>query len=157
MRDEGVGLLDSVREAIEIGERARVPVQISHHKASGRDAWGLVADSLRLIEAARERGVDVTRRSVPVHRRQHAAVGVVPEWRGHRPRPGGARDRHRSRPRRVTPSGKGRRSPSSPPRSGESALDVARRIVDAIGNAATAIFHSMSEDDVRPCCAIPPR
>jgi N-acyl-D-amino-acid deacylase len=59
MRDEGVGLLDSVNEAIAIGERAGVPVQISHHKASGRNAWGLVVKSLELIERAQQRGLDV--------------------------------------------------------------------------------------------------
>lgn len=59
MRDEGMGLLGSVNEAIEIGERAGVPVQISHHKASGRNAWGLVAKSLDLIERAQQRGLDV--------------------------------------------------------------------------------------------------
>ena len=59
MRDEGTGLLDSVREAIAVGERAGVDVQISHHKASGRDAWGLVDASLRLIEEAQVRGLAV--------------------------------------------------------------------------------------------------
>jgi N-acyl-D-amino-acid deacylase len=59
MRDESTGLLDSVREAIAIGERAGVPVQISHHKASGRGAWGLVRESLKLIEAAQRRGLSV--------------------------------------------------------------------------------------------------
>ena len=59
MRDESTGLLDSVREAIAIGERAGVAVQISHHKASGRTAWGMVGESLKLIEAAQRRGLDV--------------------------------------------------------------------------------------------------
>ena len=59
MRDEGLGLLKSVEEAIAIGERAQVPVQISHHKASGREAWGLVNQSLKLIEGAQQRGLDV--------------------------------------------------------------------------------------------------
>jgi len=59
MRDEGKGLLESVSEAIAIGEQAGVPVQISHHKASGRDAWGLVTQSLKLIENAQARGLDV--------------------------------------------------------------------------------------------------
>jgi N-acyl-D-amino-acid deacylase len=59
MRDEGAGLLDSVAEAIAIGERAGVPVQISHHKASGRENWGKVTESLALIEQARARGLDV--------------------------------------------------------------------------------------------------
>ena len=59
MRDEGLNLLKSVEEAIAIGERSQVPVQISHHKASGREAWGLVSRSLRLIEDAQARGLDV--------------------------------------------------------------------------------------------------
>lgn len=59
MRDEGVGLLDSVDEAIRIGEAAGVGVQISHHKASGRAAWGLVTKSLALIDAAQRKGLDV--------------------------------------------------------------------------------------------------
>jgi N-acyl-D-amino-acid deacylase len=59
MRDEGLGLLASVAEAIAIGERAGVGVQISHHKASGKEAWGLVTKSLKLIEDAQRRGLDV--------------------------------------------------------------------------------------------------
>lgn len=59
MRDEGVGLLDSIDEAIRIGEAAGVGVQISHHKASGRAAWGLVSPSLARIDAAQRQGLDV--------------------------------------------------------------------------------------------------
>ncbi|MCH8162264.1 MAG: D-aminoacylase [Chloroflexi bacterium] len=65
IRNEGNGLLDSVREAIRIGEEAGTPVQISHHKASGRDNWGLTKESLPLIDAARERGVRVTMDAYP--------------------------------------------------------------------------------------------
>ena len=57
MRDEGEGLLDSVTETIAIGERAGVPVQVSHHKAATREAWGRVNQSLRLMEEARARGI----------------------------------------------------------------------------------------------------
>lgn len=59
IRDEGSGLLGAVAEAISIGERAGVAVQISHHKAAGRGAWGLVSGSLRLIEEAQKRGLNV--------------------------------------------------------------------------------------------------
>jgi N-acyl-D-amino-acid deacylase len=59
MRDEGLGLVESVAEAIDIGARGGVGVQISHHKASGRESWGLVKDSLTLIDAAQLRGEDV--------------------------------------------------------------------------------------------------
>jgi N-acyl-D-amino-acid deacylase len=59
MRNEGTGLVQSVAEAIDIGARGGVGVQISHHKARGRESWGLVKDSLALIEAAQQRGEDV--------------------------------------------------------------------------------------------------
>ncbi|MGH7334917.1 MAG: N-acyl-D-amino-acid deacylase family protein, partial [Candidatus Rokuibacteriota bacterium] len=65
MRNEADALADAVREAIRIGEEAGVAVQISHHKASGRANWGRVRDSLRLIEEARSRGVDVTADQYP--------------------------------------------------------------------------------------------
>lgn len=65
MRNEAAGLLEAVAEAIRIGEDAGVAVQISHHKASGRDNWGRVRDSLRLIEEARARGLDVTADQYP--------------------------------------------------------------------------------------------
>ena len=59
MRNEASQLLDSVREAISIGEQAGVAVEISHHKASGASNWGRTTESLSLIDAARSRGVDV--------------------------------------------------------------------------------------------------
>jgi N-acyl-D-amino-acid deacylase len=60
IRDEGSRLLEAVEEAIRIGREAGVPVQISHHKASGRANWGKVVDSLALIDRARADGLDVT-------------------------------------------------------------------------------------------------
>lgn len=59
MRDEATGLVESVAEAIEIGKRGGVGVQISHHKARGRESWGLVSESLKLIEAAQLHGENV--------------------------------------------------------------------------------------------------
>ena len=53
MRDESTGVLGSVRETLEIGERAGVPVVISHHKCSGRESWGLSRDTLAAIAHAR--------------------------------------------------------------------------------------------------------
>ena len=40
MRDEGLGVFDSVREAIQIGERAGVPVDILHLKIADEKYWG---------------------------------------------------------------------------------------------------------------------
>ncbi|MDH5737249.1 MAG: D-aminoacylase [Gammaproteobacteria bacterium] len=59
MRNEGNQLLEAVDEAIEIGEKAGVPVQISHHKASGQKNWGKVVASIRRIELAQARGLNI--------------------------------------------------------------------------------------------------
>lgn len=80
MRNEGDKLADSVREAIAIGETAAVPVQISHHKAAGMPNWGKVKDSLRLIEEARARGVDVTSDQYPYQASATGLRSIVPQW-----------------------------------------------------------------------------
>ena len=65
MRDEGSGLMNSVKELLEIGRRADIPVHASHFKANGRDAWGLSADASRYIEEARKTGLKVTADQYP--------------------------------------------------------------------------------------------
>lgn len=65
MRDEAGRLLDSVNETLRIGEEAGVAVQISHHKAMGRNNWGKVTESLALVDQARQRGLDVTSDAYP--------------------------------------------------------------------------------------------
>jgi N-acyl-D-aspartate/D-glutamate deacylase len=60
MRDEGSGVVGAVREAIEIGERAGIPVEIFHLKAAYRPGWGSLMGQVRAtIDSARARGVDV--------------------------------------------------------------------------------------------------
>ena len=59
IRSEGDALVESVEEALEIGRRGDVAVQLSHHKASGRRNWGKVHDTLALVERARSSGLDV--------------------------------------------------------------------------------------------------
>jgi N-acyl-D-amino-acid deacylase len=60
MRDEATRILDSVHETIEIGEKGGLPTQITHHKIIGALNWGKSVDTLRLVDEARTRGVDVT-------------------------------------------------------------------------------------------------
>jgi N-acyl-D-amino-acid deacylase len=60
MRDEANGVLDSVRETIEIGEKGGLPTQVTHHKIIGKANWGRSVDTLKLIDEARARGVDAT-------------------------------------------------------------------------------------------------
>ncbi|MBI3669023.1 MAG: D-aminoacylase [Acidobacteria bacterium] len=60
IRDEADRMLEALREAIAIGEQARIPVEISHIKMGTVGVWGKAAEAIRLIEEARGRGVDVT-------------------------------------------------------------------------------------------------
>lgn len=59
IRNEAGRLVPSIAEALQIGEAASVPVQISHHKAAGRFNWGKVAITLRMVDLARQRGLNV--------------------------------------------------------------------------------------------------
>jgi N-acyl-D-aspartate/D-glutamate deacylase len=59
IRSEGDTLVEAVEEALTIGRRTGVAVQLSHHKASGRRNWGKVHDTLSRVERARMAGVDV--------------------------------------------------------------------------------------------------
>ncbi len=60
MREEGLALLDSVAETIRIGEEGGLPTQLTHHKVVGAPMWGSSVKSLRLIDEAIARGVDVS-------------------------------------------------------------------------------------------------
>ena len=80
MRDEGQGLLESVRETIRIGEEAGLPVQMTHHKALGHDSWGQSVNSLALVDDARARGVDITIDQYPYTASQTSITAMVPQW-----------------------------------------------------------------------------
>jgi N-acyl-D-aspartate/D-glutamate deacylase len=79
IRDEGTGLLDSIKETLEIGRRAKLPVHISHLKAFSRRAWGSAVDALAAIKAARAKGQVVTADQYPyVASSTKLAADVVP-------------------------------------------------------------------------------
>lgn len=60
IRNEADGLMDAVAEAIAISGGAGLPVQISHHKASGQRNWGKTKESIELIERRCNEGLDIT-------------------------------------------------------------------------------------------------
>ncbi len=80
MRNENVDLLKSVEEAISIGREANVAVQISHHKATTKAAWGLVNQSLAMIEKARSQGIDVTCDQYPYIASATGFKAIIPSW-----------------------------------------------------------------------------
>lgn len=60
IRDEADKSFEAIREAIAIGEKAKLPVQITHLKLGTVGVWGKAGEVVDMINAARKRGVDVT-------------------------------------------------------------------------------------------------
>src|SRR6185436_5475371 len=83
-RDEssyGIGLLDSTREAIDIGRQAGMPVHIAHLKALGVDVHGKARDLVSIIEAARASGLNVTADQYPwIASGSSLQASLLPRW-----------------------------------------------------------------------------
>ncbi len=78
--EEDYSHIPAVKDAIEIGEKASLTVQIAHFMASGKKAWGMVKQSLALVEEARARGVDVTYDQYPYIASSTGLAAVLPHW-----------------------------------------------------------------------------
>jgi N-acyl-D-amino-acid deacylase len=80
IRDEGLGVFDSVKEAITIGEQAGLPVDIIHLKIADEQYWGRMNEVLGMIEAARKRGVNVQANVYPYTRGNNDLASIIPPW-----------------------------------------------------------------------------
>ena len=80
IRGESSMLLDSINEAIRIGEEGGVGVQVSHVKASGKENWPKIDAALRLFETARARGVDVLGDVYPYNAGSTKLDNMMPAW-----------------------------------------------------------------------------
>ena len=80
IRSEGAGLLDAIREAVRIGKDAGTWVEIRHLKASGVANWGRMRDAVALIDSARRAGVDVTADVYPYTASGTGLSSILPAW-----------------------------------------------------------------------------
>lgn len=84
IRDESsytIGLLAAVREALEIGRRAGLPVHLAHLKALGVDVWGRSDSLIAIVEAARRAGQRVTADQYPYTASGTAlSASLLPRW-----------------------------------------------------------------------------
>lgn len=81
IRGEGAEVVQSVREAIAVGERAGMPVEIFHLKVAHQPSWGVLMDSIRLVvEAARARNVDVAADMYVYTAGGTGLEATVPSW-----------------------------------------------------------------------------
>ena len=80
MRDEGAGIEEAIREALEIGRRAGLPVQISHLKICHQTRWGQARKILDLLESARQEGLTVYADQYPYTAWMSSLTILAPPW-----------------------------------------------------------------------------
>ena len=81
MRDESENLVSSIHEAVEIGEKGGVKVEIFHLKAAFAPGWGrLMPQAIAEIDSARIRGVDVAADLYPYPAGGTGLSITVPNW-----------------------------------------------------------------------------
>ena len=81
IRGEGKELVESIEEAIAIGERGGLPVEIYHLKAAYQPGWGrLMREAGEKIEQARTRGVDVAANIYLYTAGGTGLDSVIPSW-----------------------------------------------------------------------------
>ena len=79
VRDEENEVLAAWSEAIDIGRRAGVPVEISHMKLASKPVWGQARRALALIDDARKNGMDVTGDWYPYQYWQSSMYVLIPD------------------------------------------------------------------------------
>tara|TARA_A100001011_G_scaffold227098_1_gene235233 strand:- start:12152 stop:13726 length:1575 start_codon:yes stop_codon:yes gene_type:complete len=80
LRDEGLRVISSVKEAIKIAEKASISVVLTHHKVIGKPMWGKSNETLALVDEARKRGLDILIDQYP-YNASHTGISVlIPSW-----------------------------------------------------------------------------
>ncbi len=80
MRSEGAQLFAGLEEALTIGRRADLPVEIYHLKASGAANWHKMPSTIARIEEARAHGLDVTADMYPYAASGTGLSSLLPTW-----------------------------------------------------------------------------
>jgi N-acyl-D-amino-acid deacylase len=80
MRNEGEMVADAIRESIQIGEQAGLPVEISHFKISNKKFWGQTPMTIGLVRDARARGLMVTVDQYAYTASSTSLDSRVPSW-----------------------------------------------------------------------------
>lgn len=80
LRSEADNLLEAIDEAIEIGTRAGVPVEIYHLKAAGERNWHKARLAVEKIDSARAAGVDIQANMYPYTAGSTSLTACFPPW-----------------------------------------------------------------------------
>jgi N-acyl-D-amino-acid deacylase len=79
MRDEGDSVTQAIEEALTVGREAKIPVEISHFKLSGQQNWGRSRETVPMIEAARKEGIEVTIDQYPYTASSTSISTLIPD------------------------------------------------------------------------------
>jgi len=80
LREEGLGLLEGVQEAIVIGREANIPIVLTHHKAIGKPMWGASVKTLAMVDSARNIGLDIMMDQYPYTASSTGISVLIPAW-----------------------------------------------------------------------------
>lgn len=80
MRDEGAGVMESVRQVLEIGREAKIPVQVNHLKVTGAAQWGWSEQILALFDSAAKAGAKVAFDLYPYEAYSTYSDLMFPAW-----------------------------------------------------------------------------
>jgi N-acyl-D-aspartate/D-glutamate deacylase len=80
LRSEADQLIEAIDEAVTIGQRANLPVEIYHLKAAGRPYWHLMPAAIAAIEGARAAGLDITADMYPYAASGTGLSAILPPW-----------------------------------------------------------------------------
>ncbi|MFN2453053.1 MAG: amidohydrolase family protein [Pyrinomonadaceae bacterium] len=80
MRDEGAGVVAAIRESLNIGAEAKIPVEISHFKITSKKLWGQSTVTLGLVRDARARGQAVTVDEYAYTASSTSLDVLLPDW-----------------------------------------------------------------------------
>lgn len=80
LREEGLGLIEGVQEAITIAREADIPVVLTHHKAIGMPMWGASHKTLAMVDSARKVGLDVMLDQYPYTASYTSLSVLIPPW-----------------------------------------------------------------------------
>jgi N-acyl-D-amino-acid deacylase len=80
LRSEGLEVMAAIAEAIEVGAKARIPVEISHFKISSPKLWGRAEEIIALVDQARLKGIDVVVDQYPYEWSSTGLSTTLPSW-----------------------------------------------------------------------------
>ncbi|HEX2451542.1 MAG TPA: amidohydrolase family protein, partial [Gemmatimonadales bacterium] len=80
LRSEGDALLEAIDEALEIGRRGGVPVEIYHFKTAGERNWPKLRPAMAKIDSARAHGFDIGANMYPYAAARMRLSVCLPPW-----------------------------------------------------------------------------